>query len=363
MLKGDNQRDILLILLSLGTNYPILKEYGLGTSKLLFVIVGEGQTQKAKSLLSDNDTPSVDEFMSIREVKRIFMDANSTFITYSYSYSRRGQEFMPFLEMIARTGDVAGFKINALPLVIAEGIPLGYDLQRSFTVFLEGDLTEVDIDLEEVVPLDEELAVVEDKIQTILPIAASPDEKMLLAAACFSYPIMKRAGKQQEFENLLEHARRLATLNEENQDTSQLEVLFINLLYDWQRQTDFHRVYELPYLEMKTLEWLKESMFFDTNYIYMHEEVFKKIVKPLLNLFSLPVVKKALVEISMICPDQAGTYTAKMGYYNVVGQYQRIRMLRFSADKLERPGELGFLELCRCGKGEDTYGDIANSVR
>ena len=213
--------------------------------------------------------------------------------------------------------------------------------------FWEEDLTDVNIDLNEVVPLDEELAMVEDKIQTILPKATSPDEKSLLAAACFLYPKIARAGRQEEFKDILESAMCLAALNEENQDTSQLALLFIKILYDWQEQVDFHTVYGLPFLEMVAVEKLRESLFFDADYLYMHEEMLKNIVGPLLNLIVLlTVVKQALVEANMLFPDQARTFTAKMGYYNVAGQYKRARMLRFSMDKLERPGELGFLELC-----------------
>lgn len=354
-------KEALFVLRSLGVNYPILKEYGLGLSKLLLVIVGEGQTPKAKALLSDSDVPSVDEFMSVREVKKVFMDANSTFIIYPYAISRKSQDFLSLLEIIARTGEIAGIKINALPLVISEGIPLGYDLQRSFTVFFEGDLADVDIDLDEVVPFDEELTVVEDKLRSFLPNATSPDEKTLLAAACFLYPNMARAGRQEQFEQILLEAKNLVARNEENRDTDGLEEAFIRTLYSWQEENNFCEVFELPYLEMQVVEQMEEVMLFDGTYVYMKDELLKKICEPLLDIFSIDIVKQELVRVGILCPSANNTYTVKVGFYNLAGGYERVRMLRFVADKLKYPGEMDFLELCIEEKGEGTDGNIFNS--
>lgn len=289
------------------------------------------------------------------------MDANSTFITYSYSSSRKGQEFMPFLEMIARTGEVAGVEINALPVVIAEGIPLGCDLQKYFTVFLEGDLTDVDIDLDEVVPLDEELAVVEDKIRAFSQKAVSLDERALVAATCFLYPGFVRLGYQEDFERIITQARNLASQNEENQDANGLVDAFIRTLYAWQEENNFCEVFELPYLEMRVVERMEEIMLFDGTYIYMKDELLKKICEPILDIFSIDIVKQELVKAGILCPSANHTYTTKTGFYNLAGGYERVRLLRFVADKLKRAGEMSFIELCMDEKGEETDGNTFNS--
>lgn len=336
----------LLILKSIGTNAPVLAEWGLKFEKLLVVVGEKGQANRMRTLLAEDDIPVLNEFMSLRKVEKIFGEASSTFVPFVYSPSRKGQDFLNLLLVLSRAGEASGSKINAMPLVVSEEIPVGIDLSRCFTVFLEGDLAEIYLEEEDVVPPDEELSVVRDRIQTFLPRADTPDKRALLAATCFLYPNLGLAEREECFQTLLEEALRMAMLNEENQETGQLNQLFVEALYGWRERTGFHDIYELPYLEMQTVNGLDHVMLYDAEYVYMRESLFKQVVEPLLSIFSLGAIKQTLVNSRVLCTERATTYTVKMGYYNVAGQYQRSCMLRFSLDKLNRPGELGFLELC-----------------
>lgn len=342
---------ILLILKSIAANYPILSEYELGFTKLLVLVVDKGQTKVTKSLLSETGIPSINEFMSLRQIEEIFKESNSDFVVYPYSCSKKSLDFMTLLKIIVRTGECAGRKIGALPIVITEGIPQGYDAENCFTVFLNGSLEGNFISICDVVPSDEQLAVVMDKIGSIVPNAKSQDERCLLAAACFFYPSIVHTGTQVDFEEILELARNLVVLNEENLDTEGIEVAFIQELYNWQEKEDFHEIFDLPCLEMGVVEKLDTVILFDGKYIYLKDSLLKVIVKPLLRIFAIDTIKQELAKTGILCPEKENSYTIKLGFYNLAGQYQRVRMLRFDVEKLNCPGELNFVELCTNEKG------------
>lgn len=97
---------------------------------------------------------------------------------------------------------------------------------------------------------------------------------------------------------------------------------------------------------MSVVQKINQAICFDLNYIYLKENFFKEIASSLLNTFSAHILKKALADDGILCPDKADTYTVKMSYYNIAGGFSRERMLRFSRKKLEKTGEPGFVEIC-----------------
>ena len=114
--------------------------------------------------------------------------------------------------------------------------------------------------------------------------------------------------------------------------------------YQWQRETSFNAVCELPNIGIETEKHLDDYIFFNNKYIYINEKFFKKIISSFLGTSHLPLMK-ALVSEGILCPDS--TYTAKMFYYNIAGNACRKHMLRFSREKLNQTGEAGFIEICQ----------------
>lgn len=70
-----------------------------------------------------------------------------------------------------------------------------------------------------------------------------------------------------------------------------------------------------------------------------------------MSIFSADVLKAALTEAGIMYPESAKTYTAKVGYRNIAGEYKRERMIRFRREKLNRAGDMDFVELCQNQKG------------
>ncbi len=341
----DTERTII-ILKSMGINYPVLKAYGLELAKPLLVVVDAGQLKAAVNLFSDGGAPRISEYIREKECKKNFSETNSMFVIHPYSPTKKGKDFLTFLSTVARLGVMGEVQINAMPLIISGGIPLDVNLDNFFTVFIDGSLSGVYINGMTVVPPDRELAVVENQIKLHLSDDFSQEEKALLAATCFLYPNIFSGAVQSEFENLLDYARVLVKRDGENKDTNNLGELFIRELYRWQERTGFCLMYELPDLEMSITENLHQVMIYNNDFIFVKEELFKEIVAPFLRTFSIGVLKREFVKEGILCPENAQTYTAKMSYYNVAGEYRRERMLRFKRSRLNCAGELDFVDVC-----------------
>ncbi len=341
-----NIEHTIIILKSLAINYPILKENSLDLAKLLLVVVDKGQLKAAADLFSDGDAPRISEYMRAKEFKKVFSEANSVFVIYPYSQTRKSKEFLNFLNTITRIGAIEETQINVMPLVISEGIPYDCDLENFFTVYLNGTLSGIHVDGMVVVPPDDQLAVVADKINSLVLNNLSQEQKALLAAVCFLYPNIFEGSLQVKFEEMLGCAEKLVELDDDNKDTGNLGDAFIQQLYYWQEQENFCDMYQLPHLETHAIENFHQVILYQEDFLFMKESLFKKIAESLLKIFSVDAIKKALVQEGLLCPENTQTYSVKMPYYNPNREYKRERMLRFRRSKFNCVGELDFMDLC-----------------
>lgn len=346
-MKGFKQDQMTLLLLkSMAVNYPILCELHLSLPKLLMVVVERGQLKTVTDLLAEERIPRISLVTKNHELRAIYEDYNSTFIAYPYIPGSDGNRILNHMIEVARIGCINGRIVTAMPVVITEELPMNISLANFFTVYLEGDYGNMEFDDHLVVPKERELSVVFEKIRTIITEVDSLESKALLAAACFLYPNLVGVEMEEEFEKILLWARKLVTMDDEGQDANDFDEIFLRQLYLWQEQNDFHQVYALPNVEMKVLNRLDEVILFDDRHIFMKESLFRKIVEPLLTIVSEPVLKEALKKADVISTDNSRTYTVKVSLCNIAGIYQRERMLRFNREKLNRIGELGFIEFC-----------------
>ena len=134
--------------------------------------------------------------------------------------------------------------------------------------------------------------------------------------------------------------------NEEGSYVADLGELFIAEIYEWQERTGFHNVFELPDIEMNIIDHIEEVFLFDSKYFYMKESLFTRIAGFLLNTFPAEVLKSALVDDEILCPESEKTYTIKVNYRNAVSGYERIRMLRFKRSAFKRWGDLELIDIC-----------------
>lgn len=344
----------LLILKSLGIHLPIIKEIGYEPMKPIMLVVEKGKSRTIAKLLIDEGVPILNELQKLKQMGAILTKYNSTFIPYFYLESNKSKEFMKILCSVVRAGEIEGEKLNVMPLIISERVPYDCDMSNFFTIYIEDKIVnEGTIDDAYVVPADEQIPVVLDLIRRLCKYEYKQEQKALIASICFLYPspaICKNEHKLDEFVKCSEY---LVERDEDNYDTNNLNEVFLHEVYDWQERMKFGDVYELPNLDMATIEKIDVIILYDTEFIYLKESFFKVIVSRLLEIFSIDVLKKTLVETGILCADKMKTYTTKVGYYNLAGQYQRIRMLKFKRSQMNLLGEMDIIELCIDAKEMD----------
>ncbi len=341
-----------MLIKSLGANYPIINQIGFAPAKLIMLVIGGQQIQLVCRILENISAPYITEFMSPSTVKNVLYSTNSENVIFLYSTTRKGKNQLHFLNTFMQFGGSEDQRLGALAVLVSERNIWGSEREKLFCIYLPLDLSNIDIPLDYVVPPDEQIAVVMDRIRNLELAGKSQEEKALLAAACFIYPYLVNTEKDGEFDDLLNLASELVRRDENNQYTEKLGQLFIEEIYKWQERSSFQDVYQLPNLEMKIEQNLDKFVLFDGQYIYMKEQLFAEIVQSLLEVFSLDFLKSALVEEGILCPENTRTYTSKMGYRNIIGDYRRERMLRLKRDRLNRAGEMEFIDICLNQRGD-----------
>lgn len=343
----DNRTCGVVLLRSFKRNFPIMKSCGLELKKLPMVIVDEGQMRSAIRLLSDTETKIIRESMKIPEIKEYIEESNSTFLMYPYTHTKKGVDFIRFLSSIIQVGEFSDMKMNAMPIVISEGIPQGYDLEDVFLISLDGELDDIWVKDMLEVPPDNSLTMVNDKINHIVTEKHSAEEKSCLTAVCFTYPNLVTDGMEDEFDEMVKYALKLVELDEASHDTNGLTDAFIRTLRDHHRRRGATYVYELPTLSCIEEARIDRAIFYDDNYVYISCVFFKTICQPILQTVSMNVLKAVLAENDILCKRGEKTFTSKMSYQDQWGTYNKKTMLRFHRKKLNIAGELDFISACK----------------
>lgn len=139
-MNGENfTKHTLQILLSVGINYHVLREDYIVVKKPLLIVTGAGNMETVISILSDKDTPKLNEFLNFKETMQVLNSVNSDFVVYPYIQSKKGNGFLEIITSIVATGGTGDNGFNALPVVVAENIPYGYNTDR-FLLYLLTDV-------------------------------------------------------------------------------------------------------------------------------------------------------------------------------------------------------------------------------
>ena len=339
----------LKILKSLGVNYPVIRSLGYEVRKPFLLVTNCDDMKFLLECLSVYDAVRISEFSKLKDIETVLHETNSEYIFFPYSISKKGKEQADYFVTAMKLGKAGKESVNAIPLAISDGKIRRENTAPYFTIYFDEGLENMYLPLEEVVPADEQLAVVIDKISELNLQGKTQEEKTLLVAACFLYPALHRENREDEFRELLNCVDMLVKQDEDG-DSVNLAELFVEELYQWQERTCFHDVFALPRLEMQVTQRLDEVILFDSKYLYMQEKLLKKIVHDMLNNVPMVILKAALSDVGMLLTERTETYTVKVNYYNIAGNYERVRMLRFNREAFSRWGEMAFIDLCLAGK-------------
>lgn len=347
MLTQDNRK--LHILRSFGENFPIIHAWQCEPSKLFVLHVKEGQLRSVINYLSNKHTPKVDSFTSMKELHKILTD-NTSLVICSYVPNKKSDEMVSKLAMINKSGTCMTDVVTACPVVVMEGVLCGFPSENVFSVYYEGDIEALVQESIDVIPPDNQVSVVADKLTPMIQKTHNPEKKALLAATCFLYPNLKKNNRGEDMDGFLREVDEMVRQDEDNKQLADIDTAFVKELYRWQDDNQFTEVHELPYLGINAVKNVHGCIFYDENYAYVSSFLFKLIVQKMLAVFSGDVLKNELTKAGIIKGDGAGTYTAKMSYVDLAGINYRERMIRLDREKLSVPGEIDFIEQCELRK-------------
>lgn len=331
---------IFYLILAAGINYPIWKEKGYILNRVLTLVVNSGETSQVIKILSTPHSYVLDEFAREDQIREALEYTHSAYVIIPYSDSERARRVRQLLCASIRTG-----KMNAMPILVSEK-PFIEDVEyESFFVFAEDGLSDINMDWKNVIPSFGKLPVMYDKMQKYCVKAESQIEKFWTACACCMFSTA-------EFPELLKMAHQIAEFDENCRETHDLSEAFVEAIYDWQSEQMFCNIYELPYLEEDAVQKMKEksAVFYDTEYVFFPEKLFKAAVVPLMNYVPMGILKQHLCDDGILIVDRAGGYTVKKTFYDEENKRQNMRVMRFKRDRINVLGEIDFVMACEVRK-------------
>lgn len=339
-------KHILMILKSLAANYPIMYSLGARFTKLLVLFVDPGQTHNAVRTLSTFGVCALNEYMKPAEAETQLKNANSEFVIFPYSGRKKAKVLLDYLLSYVKNVSIANESAAVLPIVITEIGFIDDGELDMFFVHLEGSLDNYDIPLGEIVPQDNCLPMIGEQINNLSQNFLNSEEYTLTLAVCFLFLTFRGGRSETEWNVLLRTAHFLAVKDENSHMLDDIGEVFIDALYNWQRNEKFSEIYKLPNLDRHITKRLNQVLLFNTKYVFIPETIFRSICTPLLETFSINTIKSGLVESEILLPESKRTYSAKFGFYNDTGYYNRARALRLDKMRLNRTGELDFVDAC-----------------
>lgn len=344
-MSSDAIMDMKLIK-SIVINAPILRAWELSFSKLLTIIVPTGQTERFFNIMKTPESVRLNMFSNREVINKALLSAHSSATLITYYYSEKSKEQLDYIWAVWNTGMIGNRPIVSTPVLVTEScIPPDPD-GRLFFINLNESLKDKCIGNEEVIPPADMLPVILDNIEKISD-NASEIENILVAAAYFMYPMVKK-------ENMTRLINRVHTLyqqDDELHDHNGLGECFIDTLFTYLDRNNFSAVFPVNYVNADIEETKDKAIFYCDNYIYMSEYLFKEITKPLVqNGILLDFLKQSLRDEGTLVSNSSNvTYTVKVTMTSD-GKKIRLRMLRFDRKKMHEDGRAEIIDICEIRK-------------
>lgn len=236
--------------------------------------------------------------------------------------------------------DLNGKKILRMPLIIAKERLPEKVLPDAFYINLEDELAPVPskFNVLSFCPMEDEIYSVSTLIHKYCR-NLNGTEKFLRAAAYALWPFAVRYHEKDEAKEYINMVKRWNEQNQESMSLEGIKEIFLRELREKAKACKLYSNFGINAIP----ESFDELIFTDEEAIYMNLKTFKFIIKDLRN-FSANDVKRGLVEEGVLQQGYGGSYMNKVGITTSDGRYSRHNMLKFSLDKIERLGEIGFIE-------------------
>jgi hypothetical protein len=252
-------------------------------------------------------------------------------------------------KLLERMSDYAAVGANTLFVYITDDACSMLEID-AFEVTLEDDEAWAE-PAEQLVPDKSRVSVALEYVRYCVANAADACEKALIAAACFIGSI----SGQEVMREYIELCAWLVDQNEIAQDSRGVEKRFLKCLYSARETGIISKGVLLP--DIENFSEVKDICIFGDKYgkLFVSEKLFTQIIKPLLNEWSAPAIKRALSDQGFLEHDRS-VFTKKMSYVTPYGKTERVRMLSFNGSRLNLPGEMRFVDLLGL-EGDECYED------
>lgn len=144
-------------------------------------------------------------------------------------------------------------------------------------------------------------------------------------------------------------SQQVVTYDEQPEDYSDVTNIFRNTLYALAEKSESYNIFKLPNLETSITEQLDKAMFFNDTYLYISDNLFRKITEEMREIFPPDIIKSTLQKDSVLIGGR-DRYVTGMSYVTPYGESKRTCMLRFSREKLNKLGEQDLVETCLSNK-------------
>ncbi|MDY5578324.1 MAG: hypothetical protein SPF70_12795 [Lachnospiraceae bacterium] len=332
------------VLKSLIVNFPIFWSWGYRITKILTILVDEGQEQKAIEALSTFEKPLViDEYLKENDIAEMFANNRSQAVFYLLSQkNKRTERILDFLQLAVSTSYVKGNPVSVIPIVITSKAMLLDEREMHFMISIDGDWSNFNLHYREIVPDAKDINSAEILYREVVPPSDDIANIMNLANIMIYLKDRNVDMREQRFMMI----RNLISSNENLQAYEGLEELFLYLLEQWiGENAEMVMVCELPCVDNNAYNHLAETLFYTDDYVFMHEILFQKITKSSESQYPINALKMALKNAEiLITESKSSVYTTKMNFYREMGMFDRKRMLKFQRSKLSRPGEMDIID-------------------
>lgn len=338
------------LLKALALNYNIIYYYGVTLNKPILLLVDPGQTNAVISKLSSYGSKTLTEYDRLAMTKELIMSVNSGAAIFPYDNNDKAKELLKLMVRIAQTQSLNGETVSCVFFVVSEVIP--YDLNLDDFCIVEVSSDEIEntevIDYE-LLPQASDVPLIGSKIEALDRNWATDERLLFSVLEC-----LKPRLSDSEIQIYIDTVNGVLDHDRSNKGLCDIAEAFVSGLYKWQEKECFEGAYELMGLSEKVVSNMDKAMFYNSEYVYVKDSMLKKICEMIFPGISYIRVKHELCSEGIIEPDRTDkTFTCNMGYETTDGLYQRTRMIRLIRNRLNKPGEMEFADLCCSAESED----------
>ena len=281
-------------------------------------------SDKAEDILKELTVPSVDP------------------VIFTYDGSFKAETRLGKIVSSVKVGQYNGKDVIRLPIIlIVDGLS---DNILDDVVFIEiNDFKKSSINIWDILPQAEDLPLILNKINSFDD-GLSDKEKYIQAAICFVYPFSSSEQESNLYEELKKVCQMVIELDNQAKDSFGISAQFIETLYKYKIEGKPAKLFILPNINDVIPEKSEKIFFHDFIRLYISNYQFNCIANTLKHIVGVNRLKEILYQDQILVKGNSKGYTSKMPYYNQYGIYKRADMICLDLNKLNKTGEVTFID-------------------